>query len=374
MKNNSPHVISTLTSSEAIGMQLHDFVYRPVYNMKNNTSQVISTATSSEVIALQLTLCVVLLLTAVIGNGAVCFLVVHFKAFKTVPNILLANLACVEFFNNLVNVPLYMVYDVGNKKSVITSTVAWWMTFLTILFILLSLASMFILVADRYFAIAYTMKYYVWKSPRKALVAAMTAWISALVAAVLGSAGLLYNVDLGEKSPLYYQTAYATKTNYRYYTSLVFATLITWITIVTLLTLREIWKSKPKSRNSSLALRKNNGKVEQTTRRSASTILLTFTAYTVCNISVFFCFIIATRIRTSNQLLSQWLFFLANCLSFSRSSFNVFIYIYRSSKFRLALKKSLNSFCKGRRVAPFNTHSQRKQEGRAFVVYREEVW
>ena len=65
--------------------------------MKSNTSQVISTAKSSEVMVLQLTLCDVLLLTAVIGNGVVCFLVVRFKALKTVPSILLANLACVEF-------------------------------------------------------------------------------------------------------------------------------------------------------------------------------------------------------------------------------------------------------------------------------------
>ena len=149
--------------------------------MKNNTSQVISTAKSTELIALELTLCVVLLLTAVIGNGAVCFLVVHFKALRTVPNILLANLACVEFLNNLANVPLYMVYDIGNEKSVITSTTAWWMTLFTIFFVLLSLASMFILVTDRYFAIVYPIKYHVWKSPRKALVAAITAWISVLV-------------------------------------------------------------------------------------------------------------------------------------------------------------------------------------------------
>ena len=135
---------------------------------EKNTWQVISTAKSSEVIALQLTLCVVFLLTAVIGNGAVCFLVMHFKAFRTVPlNIILANLACVELLNNLGNVPLYMVYDISNEKSVITSTAAWWMTFLAILFALLSLASMFFLVTDRYLAIVYTMKYYVWKSAQK---------------------------------------------------------------------------------------------------------------------------------------------------------------------------------------------------------------
>ena len=207
-----------------------------------------------------------------------------FQSIQTVPlNIILANLACMELLNNLVNVPLYMVYDIGNENSVITSTAAWWMTFLAILFALLSLASMFFLV--------YTMKYYVWKSPRKALVAAMTAWISALVAAMLGSAVLLYDVELGEKSPFYYRTVYATKTNYIYYISPIFVTLVISITIITSLTLRKIWKTKLKSKDSSLALRRNNRTVEQTTRRSASKILLTFLAYTVCNITSYFVFL-----------------------------------------------------------------------------------
>ena len=192
--------------------------------MKNNTSQVISTAKSSEVIALQLTICVVLLLTAVIGNGAVCFLVVRFKALRTVPNILLANLACMECLNILVNLPLYIVYDICNKESLITSTVAWWMAFLAILFVLLNLTSMFILVADRYFAIACTMKCHTWKSPRKALVATITVWVTALVAAMLGGAVPLYNVELGTKTNFDYRTAYATKINYMYYMSPILAT------------------------------------------------------------------------------------------------------------------------------------------------------
>ena len=245
------------------------------YRMKNNSSQVISTARSSEAVSLQLTLCVVILLTAVISNGIICFLVVRFKTLRTVPNILTTNLAYVEVLNILVNVSLYMVYDIGNEESLITSTVAWVMAFLVILFVLLNLTSMFIVVADRYFAIAYTMKYYVWKSPRKALVVAITAWITALVAAVLGSAVPLYNVELGTKSLFCYRTAYATKTNLIYYMSPIFATLVTSIAITTILTLRETRKTKSKSEDSrNVALRRNNGKIEQAAARSTSTILL----------------------------------------------------------------------------------------------------
>ena len=195
---------------------------------------------------------------------------------------------------------------------------------------------------------------------------AITAWITALVAAVLGSAVPLYNVELGTKSLFYYRAAYATKTNLMYYMSPIFATLVTSIAITTILTWRETQKTKSKiksedSRN--VALRRNNGKIEQTAARSISTIVLTFFTYFVGKISAL-CFIkIATRIRTSNQLQSQWLFFVANCLIFGSGSCNAFIYTCRSSRFRLALKKSWKSFCKGERFAPFNHNPQRKQEG-----------
>ena len=143
--------------------------------------------------------------------------------------------------------------------------------------------------------------------------------------------------------------------------SQILATLIISITIITILTFREIWKTKPKSEDGSVALRRKCGRVEQTTARSASTILFTFCVYIACKISALCFMIIGTRIRTSNQPQSQWSFFVANCLIFGSSSCNAFIYTYRSSKFRLALKKSWNSFCKGRRVVPCNHRPQRKQ-------------
>ena len=160
-----------------------------------------------------------------------------------------------------------------------------------------------------------------------------------------------------------------------YYMSPIFATLVTSIAITKILTLRETRKTKSKSEDSrNVALRRNNGKIEQTAARSTSTILLTFFVYFVGKICALCFIIIATRIRTSNQLQSQWLFFLANCLIFGSGSCNAFIYTCRSSRLRLALKKSWKSFCKGERVAPFYHNPQRKQEGRAFVVHPKKVW
>ena len=168
--------------------------------MKNNSLQVPTTSatTSSDWIAIQLTLCIVLLFATVISNCTICFLVVHLKALTTVLNVLLANLAFVEFLNSSVNVPLYMVYDLGNKKSLVTSAIAWWIVSLAVLFILLSLGSMLILVVDRYFAIAHTLKYYTWKSLRRALATIIIAWITTWIP-VMGGAVSLYNVELGTK-------------------------------------------------------------------------------------------------------------------------------------------------------------------------------
>ena len=339
-------------------------------SMKNNSLKIPVTfvATSSEAIAIQLTLCVVLLIATAISNGTICFLVVHLKALTTVPNVLLANLAFVELLNSSVNITLYMVYDLGNKKSLVTSSVAWWMVCLTILFILLNLTSMLILVVDRYFAIAHTLKYYTWKSLRRALLAVIVAWISTWIP-VMGGAVSLYNVELGTKSLYYYRTFYVTKTNCKYYIVPVIATLIIAIAKVTVLTLREIRKTKqPKS--NSVALRRNNGRIEQTNAKSASTILLTFLYYTVCKISALCFILIATNVSSLNQLQSQWLYFLANCLIFCSSSCNGFIYADRSSNFRLGLKKIRKTFiCYRGIITPLNHNQQGKQEGlRAFYI------
>ena len=50
----------------------------------------------------------ILTLASVLGNGFVLAVVARFKSLRTVPNILIANIALVDLFNAVINMPSYM--------------------------------------------------------------------------------------------------------------------------------------------------------------------------------------------------------------------------------------------------------------------------
>ena len=53
---------------------------------------------------------------AVLGNGFVLGIIVRFKKLRTFANILIANLALVDFSNALINGPLYLLWGVLKVK------------------------------------------------------------------------------------------------------------------------------------------------------------------------------------------------------------------------------------------------------------------
>ena len=331
--------------------------------MKTNSSQVVST--SPEAMVIQLSLCLILLTTCLIGNGAICFLIMRFRTLKTVPNILLANLAAADFFTTLVTLPPFVVYHVFNDDLFNSSAGAWWITFLAFFFTLLNLNSMFILVVDRYLAIVYAIRY-VWKSSSKALVAVSVAWVISLISSLVIAAPM-YNIELGRKSVLYYKSVYAKRTNYRPSIVPIIAILVISIAIVTICTMREMWKSR-RLRVSDVAvtLRKNS-KREETASRSASTILMILLSFALSELLGFCLIILSTDVVSDEQ--SQWFFFLGTFLFFFSSSINAFIYSYRSSRFRLALKEILRSSIYKRGIVfPSNQNSSEVQKGCVFYI------
>ena len=332
--------------------------------MKTNSSQVVST--SPEAMVIQLSLCLILLTTCLIGNGAICFLVMRFRTLKTVPNILLANLAAADFFTTLVTLPPFVVYHDFNDDLFNSSAGAWWITFLAFFFTLLNLNSMFILIVDRYLAIVYAIRYNVWKFSSKALVAVSVAWVISLISSLVIAAPM-YNIELGRKSVLYYKSVYAKRTNYRPSIVPIIAILVISIAIVTICTMREMWKSR-RLRVSDVAvtLRKNS-KREETASRSASTILMILLSFALSELLGFCLIILSTDVVSDEQ--SQWFFFLGTCLFFFSSSINAFIYSYRSSRFRLALKEILRSSIYKRGIVfPSNQNSSEAEKGRVFYI------
>ena len=131
---------------------------------------------------------------ALLGNGSILAVIHRFKSLRTVPNILIANLSIVDLLNAAINLPLHLFWSASWFKG---KTLAIMTSFFERLFIILNLVSMLALMANMYFAIAFDLKYFAWKTNKKAVVCSCLIWIICIVLVVLYSIPLL-SIDIGD--------------------------------------------------------------------------------------------------------------------------------------------------------------------------------
>ena len=160
------------------------------------------------------TLVILSLLTifAVLGNGFVLGIIARFKKLRTFANILIANLALVDFSNALVNGPIYLLYGVLNVKWFTGKTLAIMSILVSRLFFLLNVVSMLVLLGNTFLAIALNLKYFTWKTNEKALAIALGVWMVCVTSAVIS----LYphsDTDLQDASVSTYRRAFMNQSN-----------------------------------------------------------------------------------------------------------------------------------------------------------------
>ncbi|EDO48527.1 predicted protein, partial [Nematostella vectensis] len=100
------------------------------------------------------------LVISVLGNGSILVLLKRFKSLRTIPNILIANLAFIDLMNVLVNLPadaLVAVLELHHvvKGRLISALVASSQT----AFVFLNLFSMTLMMLDRYLVISWGLRY-----------------------------------------------------------------------------------------------------------------------------------------------------------------------------------------------------------------------
>ena len=318
---------------------------------KNETIAFTSTPAT---IAAQTSLCLVLILTGVLGNGIICFLMIRFKGLRTIPNILLTNLATVDLLNIIINAPLLILSQVYDLKTLYTKTAAWWMTFLSTLFVQLNVTTMLSLVLDRYLVLAYSFKYTLWRTSRKIFCTICLTWIWPVF--FTGCIAIpFYNIELGTKSLYDYLIAYTSKNNARLYILSGNLCLLTPVILFSVLTIRKIWKESSVKIIANGAQNKNR---KSAAIKSASTIMIVLLAYTVC----FICGVSFCVIGVSSDENRQWFIFVGRYIMLCGSSCNSFIYAARS-KFRNALRQTF------KRIKCFQNkiHHQQK-EGVVFYI------
>ena len=149
---------------------------------------------------------------AVLGNGFVLGIIARFKRLRTFANILIANLALVDFSNTLINGPLYLLWGVLKVKWFTGKTLAIISLFLLRLFVLLNVVSMLVLLGNAFLAIALNLKYFTWKTNEKALAIVLGVWMVCVTSAVIS----LYphsDTDLQDASVSTYRLAFMNQSN-----------------------------------------------------------------------------------------------------------------------------------------------------------------
>ena len=136
-------------------------------------------------------------LVGVLSNASILLLIARFKSLRTVCNFLLANLAVVDMLNAAINMPIHMLYTLLDPRLLRGPGFAFLITFLQRGFVLLNLASMLVLLANMYFGIAFNLRYYAWKTNRKAALCCFLVWIICTSLAQLSCLSI-FSIDLGD--------------------------------------------------------------------------------------------------------------------------------------------------------------------------------
>ena len=135
-----------------------------------------------------------LALFAVLGNGLVLGIIARFKKLRTFPNILIANLAWADFFNAFINIPMYLLYAVLKVKWFTGKTLAIISLSSFSLFTSVNVVSMLVLLVNMFLAITFDLKYFTWKTNKKAIIIVLVEWLVGFSCAVLSC--LNCDVDL----------------------------------------------------------------------------------------------------------------------------------------------------------------------------------
>ena len=135
-----------------------------------------------------------LALFAILGNGIVLGIIARFKKLRTFPNILIANLALADFFNAFINTPVYLLYAVLKVKWFTGKTLAIISLSLLSLFTFVNVVSMLVLLVNMFLAITCDVKYFTWKTNKKAIIIVLVEWLVGFSCAVLSC--LNCDVDL----------------------------------------------------------------------------------------------------------------------------------------------------------------------------------
>ncbi|XP_020912277.1 neuromedin-U receptor 2-like [Exaiptasia diaphana] len=279
----------------------------------------------------QIVLTTIIIIMSIISNGAICCLLVRFRSLRTVPNILVANLAFIDVINAITNMPLFIMWYLCQVRFLTGPAVSWIIVTWYVLFMYLTVTSLVVLMLDRYGAIVHGLKYHTWKTKNKAAFAVIVIWLIAM-SYTLGMFSLGVSIDVGNM-PVWIYRIYYFKNFGRSF--LIPGQLIPFAFMVILGFL--IWR-KVRVSTRAIAPQSNVGKRVRSDVQTAKTLAITILAYFLMG-----CF--PVLLHSIAKLHGSWIHFSAFFFTFLNSMANPVIYSLRTRRFRAALLLLLRDPC-----------------------------
>lgn len=285
---------------------------------------------SGNTVLIQLLLCCCLFLVSMVGNGFMCFLLLHFKRLRTLSNILMSDSQIIHLINVSVNVPLFVFRVVLDLELFRGKLTAWLLSSLHVLFAYLTLTTMFITMIDRFLAIQFPCKYRVMKTKKKILLLVVAKWFLTFTV-VLSLLITRAKIVIGEETFLH--DSLANTDEDEALAECILCVPILLATICLYLCLRHTLGTNEKRLQSRAlplsAVRRHMG--NQRGRKALNTILITI---------IIFCFCYVPSMLKATDILNyvctkKWLIFVPSFLHFVPSVGNVFIHFGRAQNFQM---------------------------------------
>ena len=259
------------------------------------------------------------MLGSIIGNSLICLLLIRFKTLRTVPNILIANLAVIDILNALSNMPLMIMWYICKVPFLKGRSISWFVVTWYVLFMYLTVFNLIVLTMDRYGAIVHGLRYHSWKTINKAKVAVLFVWLLA-AAYTYGMFILGLDTDLGDAPVLVYRIHYLRKFGRHF----VIPGYLVSFTIMVIMGIA-IWRTvhTQRKRISTFCIVERQIKNDV---KTAKTIGLTVVA--------FFCMgIFPILLHNIARIHGSWLHFLAFFLVHLNSTANPLIYSLKTQRY-----------------------------------------
>ena len=298
---------------------------------------------ANQLSTLQLLLLVPVFVVAVLGNGAILFLFTFYRRFRTIPNILVVNLAVVDMLNALLNMPLFAAWYIHRAHVFHGRLLSYGVISLHNFLVILNVLSLVLLTADRYAAISHGLKYKVWKSKQKAYKATFVTWLLGsllLTALALYRNRALAKYELDDLHTIEIRHILIKQAGW-VAAMLVYGVPFTAIAVMSLLTIRSIRKKNLRIKhilsagNASQQGRLAYDRTRVRQLRTVKTVALVVGAYLLCCIPAF--------IHGSLSELHPWLEFCAYYFTHVTSASNPILYALRVGHFRIFIVHKLRA-------------------------------